>query len=81
MEKHATKKDESGEIEIIDRSGSCAIVIIIIEEMCYVANVGDSRAVLSGDGGTRVFALSRDHKPSDTHEKQRVIKAGGKIYR
>jgi len=51
-----------------------------MEEMCYVANVGDSRAVLSGDHGARVFPLSRDHKPDDPHEQQRVIEAGGSIY-
>lgn len=34
--------------EILDRSGSCAIVILIIGEVCFAANVGDSRALLSG---------------------------------
>ena len=46
-----------------------------------MANVGDSRAVLSGDSGKRVFALSRDHKPGDEHERQRITEGGGKIYR
>ena len=50
---------------VVDRSGSCAIVVLIVDEMCYVANVGDSRAVLSGEKGSRIFPLSRDHKPID----------------
>ena len=48
IERYAIGKDENGQNQITDRSGSCAIVVIIIEEMCYVANVGDSRAILSG---------------------------------
>jgi serine/threonine protein phosphatase PrpC len=64
----------------IDRSGSCAIVIIIIDEMCYVANVGDSRAVMSADGGEKIFLLSTDHKPTEEVEMKRIIENGGKIY-
>lgn len=61
---------------MIDKSGSCAIVVLIVEDMCYVANVGDSRAILSwyfwiflhysySEEGKKIFPLSRDHKPSD----------------
>jgi protein phosphatase 2C family protein 2/3 len=32
---------------IPERSGSCAIVALIVGDICFVANVGDSRAVLS----------------------------------
>jgi len=67
-------------MSVIERSGSCAIVVLIIGEICYIANVGDSRAVLSSAGGQQMTALSRDHKPSDIEEYKRIIKAGGQIY-
>lgn len=53
---------------------------MIVGDMCYVANVGDSRAILSQDGGQRVQALSRDHKPMDDIERARIVSAGGRIY-
>lgn len=37
-----------------ERSGSCSVSIMIVGDTCYVANVGDSRAILSQDGGKRV---------------------------
>lgn len=45
-----------------------------------MANVGDSRAVLSGEGGKKIFPLSLDHKPCDEVERKRIIEAGGQIY-
>jgi protein phosphatase PTC2/3 len=48
--------------------------------MCYVGNVGDSRAILSADGGAKIFPLSRDHKPQDSNEKNRIVANGGTIY-
>lgn len=32
-----------------DNSGSCALVVFIHENVCYAANLGDSRAVLCSE--------------------------------
>lgn len=68
------------EPEILEKAGSCAISILIVGDMCYIANVGDSRAVMSGEAGDKIYGLSRDHKPMDEIEYQRIAEAGGKIY-
>lgn len=49
---------------LLDRSGSCAIVTLTVNECVYVAHVGDSRAVMSC-GGSRYFTqLTTDHRAS-----------------
>jgi protein phosphatase 2C family protein 2/3 len=63
-----------------DRSGGCANIVIIIKDICYVANVGNSRAVLSCERGLRLHELSQDHKPNLLSEQQRIEQNGGKIY-
>ena len=35
------------EIVIKDRSGSCACLLMFIGDQLYIANVGDSRAIMS----------------------------------
>ena len=67
--------------EFIVSSGSCAIIVLIINDLCYIANLGDSRALYSFDSGKKFYQLSRDHKPSDSIEKKRIYKAGGYIYK
>ena len=67
--------------QYIDSSGSCAIIILIINDSCYIVNLGDSRALYSFDNGKKFFQLSRDHKPNDPIERKRIYKAGGNIYK
>jgi serine/threonine protein phosphatase PrpC len=45
----------------------------------YIANAGDSRAVLAKKTGTKIVAheLSVDHKPELAEERKRIEKAGG----
>ena len=68
------------EVGDIDRSGSCAIVALIIDDMCYIGNTGDSRACMSVDGGKQVWGLSNDHKPTDEVEMERILGNNGRIY-
>jgi protein phosphatase 2C family protein 2/3 len=53
---------------------------MIVADTCYVANVGDSRAIMSVDGGEKILLLSKDHKPEDEGETKRVEENGGQIY-
>ena len=62
-----------------DRSGSCALVVLVIGDKCYTANTGDSRAVLSVNKGEKVVPLTVDHKPGEPGESARIIQAGGSI--
>ena len=64
-------------------TGSTAVVLVAdaMQHDCYrltVANLGDSRAVLS-EG--IVTALSRDHTPTDPDEYDRIIAAGATVNR
>ena len=65
--------------QFIEPSGSCAIVLLILNDMCYIANLGDSRAIYSCNDGKKFLQISRDHKPNDPLEKIRIYKAGGSI--
>lgn len=38
---------QKNEIVIKDRSGSCACLLMFIGDQLYIANVGDSRAIMS----------------------------------
>ena len=70
----------SDNIEECDKSGSCALVAIFFDNKIYIANIGDSRAIMSINGGTKVRQLTVDHKPDNMKEFERAIKNGSKIY-
>ena len=65
---------------LVDKSGSCACIALIINDLLYSINLGDSRALYSYDGGKEYYQLTRDHKPDDPKERARIEKAGGKVY-
>uniref|UniRef100_A0A5K3F6M3 protein-serine/threonine phosphatase n=1 Tax=Mesocestoides corti TaxID=53468 RepID=A0A5K3F6M3_MESCO len=68
-------------------SGTTACVALVLPELdeetgqqrvcLYVANAGDSRAVLCRAGAA--VELSEDHKPEDDLEKARIYAAGGTV--
>jgi len=82
------KKDQSIDAEL---SGTTAVVCLCRYEKgaansnktmtVYVANAGDSRAVLARDCDGRVVSkdLSNDQKPDTKKEFQRIRKAGGYV--
>jgi protein phosphatase 1L len=61
--------------------GSTALVALMIDQdHAWVANLGDSRAVLVAQGGGAA-ALSVDHKPTLPDERARIEASGGFVYR
>ena len=51
-----------------------------MDNICYFANCGDSRAIASFNGGKIIKDLTKDHKPNDPLEKKRIEDNGGSIY-
>ena len=54
--------------------------MLILNNILYSINLGDSRALYSYDTGRCLLQITRDHKPNDEIEKSRIEKAGGKVY-
>ena len=67
-------------IENLNCSGSCALIAVIFDNKVYIGNIGDSRAIMSINGGTKVKQLTMDHKPDNIKEFERALKNGSKIY-
>ncbi|KZS20585.1 Alphabet [Daphnia magna] len=60
-----------------DKSGSTAVSTLISPTHFYIANCGDSRAVLCRNGEAAVCTM--DHKPTVAAEKKRIQDAGGSV--
>lgn len=60
--------------------GSCAVVIVIVNDKLYCANVGDSEAILIDNNGS-VTMLTTVHKPTkESSEEKRIKDSGGYVF-
>lgn len=62
-------------------SGTTAITVLVHGDILYVANVGDSRAIMASSVGNKVqySPLSNDQTPFRKDERERLKKKGAKI--
>lgn len=61
-----------------DKSGSTAVCALITPGHIFLANCGDSRAIVCRDKG-KVHCATQDHKPINPIEKERIQNAGGSV--
>ena len=67
--------------ETCNLSGAFAVVVLVVGKKCFVANVGESKAIVSMRNGTKIIELSQRHCPEDDEEATRVTLSGGKVYK
>ncbi|KAK3589508.1 hypothetical protein CHS0354_041628 [Potamilus streckersoni] len=74
---------EASKYKPVWKDGTTAILIIVINDTAYIANLGDSMAVLcrykTDSGGCVPVPLSTAHNPSLYEERMRIQKAGGHV--
>jgi protein phosphatase 1B len=59
------------------KSGSTAVACLITPTQIYLINCGDSRGLIVSDNQIKV--ATKDHKPEDQNEKERIKRAGGNV--
>ncbi|KAL8534543.1 hypothetical protein ACS0TY_010524 [Phlomoides rotata] len=67
----------NSEKETFRDDGSTASTAVLVGNHLYVANVGDSRTIISKAG--KAIPLSDDHKPNRSDERKRIESAGGVV--
>jgi len=75
--------------DCILEDGTTVVLVLIVGEDLYVANLGDSEAILGrhlSDSSYEPVVLSSKHKPTDEAERERLTNAGamvvgGRIFR
>ena len=70
-----------GSVPHSKREGTTALVMVKYQNMVWVANAGDCRAILKYFDKTRYASkqITKDHKPNDADEEQRIKQSGGFI--
>jgi protein phosphatase 2C len=63
---------------ISNNTGSTALVILKTQKKIWIANCGDSRAIMNV-GRKQALQLSFDHKPTRPDEYERIIKKEGSV--
>lgn len=58
-------------------AGTTATSVLIVDNVIYCANIGDSRSVASLN--CKCVPLSHDHKPDNPPEMKRILAAGGYV--
>ena len=60
-------------------TGTTSLLSVVTPQEVYIANCGDSRAILFDDNGT-LLGNTIDHKPDATLEAHRIMEAGGIVF-
>ena len=57
--------------QLIDNSGTCGLILLIVNNDVYIGNVRDSRCIGSFNKGKIQCDITRDHKPNTPYEKRK----------
>ena len=60
------------------KDGSTASVVLIVDSVMYVANVGDS-PIMVLNKHNKVSVVSEEHGTANKHECERIIEAGARL--